>query len=278
MLMMESEDTPFMELKIFSNEIRRELVRVIGESGSISFSMLKDELVLTDGRLYFHLKKIDNYIEKDEQNYYRLNEEGKRIVFQLFHEKDTLIKDKELETEEDKSINFLKFIAPSGMFYYLLGTKVRSFIELHILLLVICWLFGVTNSRFSPIESIFGGGAIVNSLISFAHWYVYLGIISLILWIRKVKFNYFEITISVLTGLIPYILYLIPVGILSLVGVIIPQWGTILLTILFIICKLWSTLLIAQGITITTKRQNYESILIAASLILLDYIYLLITV
>jgi hypothetical protein len=274
---MEPEEKSFEELKIFSNNVRRELIRVIGDSGSISFSLLKDELELTDGRLYFHLKKLEGYIEKDQQNFYRLNEEGKRVVFQLFHEKEGLIKDKSIETEEDKSINFLRFLAPSGIYYYLLGTKVRSFIELHILLLVICWLFGVTNSRFSPIESIFGGGAIVNSLISLAHWYVYLGIISLILWILRTKFNYFEITISVFVGIVPYIIYLIPVGILSLVGVTIPQWGSILLTILLIICKLWSTLIIAQGITITTKRQTYESILIAASLLLLDYVYLLVT-
>jgi len=278
MLIMEDNDDTFGELKIFSNTIRRELVRVIGESGSISFSMLKDELTLTDGRLFFHLKKIENYLERDEQKYYRLNEEGKRINFQLFHDKEVLISDIVAGSEEDKSISFLNLITPSGMFYYFLGTKTRSFIELHILLLVICWLFGVTNSRFSSIESIFGGGAIVNSLISIAHWYVYLGLIALLLWILKTKFDYFELSISVLIGLIPYILYLIPVGIIFLVGVTVPQWGSILLTILFIICKIWSTLLIAQGITITAKRKNYESILIAASLILLDYIYLLVTV
>ncbi|MCE7742900.1 MAG: helix-turn-helix transcriptional regulator [Candidatus Heimdallarchaeota archaeon] len=277
---MTEDDQSYIELKIFSNNIRRELVRVIGESGSISFSSIKEELDLTDGRLYFHLKKIDPYIEKDNQNFYRLNEEGKRISFLLFHEKEALFTDK-AEQEEDKTIGFVDRVAPSGIFYYFLGTKTRSMIELNIVLLVICWLFGLTEaygllSNSFRLESFFGGGAIVNTLLSIAHWYIYIGIIALILVILKTKFDFFELSIGVLIGTIPYLLYLIPVGIMFLVGTEIPEWGQILIRILYVLCKVWSTILIAQAITITSKRKWHESFIIASILMFLDYVYLFI--
>ena len=279
---MSEDDKPFIELKIFSNNIRRDLIRIIGESGSISFSSIKEELNLTDGRLYFHLKKIELYTEKDSQNYYRLNEDGKKISYLLFHDKDTLFVEK-AEQETDQSISFIERIAPSGIFYYFLGTKARSLIELNIVLLVISWLFGLTDeygvlSNSFRLESFFGGGAIVNTLFSIAHWYIYIGLIVLILVILKAKFNFFELSIGVLLGTLPYLLYLIPVGIMFLVGTTIPDWGLILLKILYLLCKIWSTLLIAQAITMTSKRKWHESLIIASVLIFLDYIYLFIQI
>jgi len=279
---MTESDQTYEELKIFANNIRRELIRIIGVSGSLSFSAIKEELNLTDGRLYFHLKKIESYTEKDEQNFYRLNDEGKRVSYQLFHEQESLFKDKNIQ-EEDKSIRFVERIAPSGIFYYFLGTKFRSLAELHILLIVVSWLFGLTEnyeilSNTFRLESFFGGGALVNTMLSFAHWYLYIGIIILILVILKSKFNFLELSIGVIIGSIPYILYLIPVGIMYLAGTIIPDWGVILLKILYILCKIWSTILIAQGITITSKRNWYESFLIASVLILIDYVYLFIQI
>ncbi len=279
---MTEEDQSFIELKIFSNNIRRELIRIISDSGSLSFSAIKEELDLTDGRLYFHLKKIEPYIEKDNQNYYRLNEEGKRVSFQLFHEKETLFMEKS-DQEEDKSITFIDRIAPSRIFYYFLGTKTRSLLELNIILIVICWLFGLTEAygllvNSFRLETFFGGGAIVNTLLSVAHWYIYIGIITLILVILKSKFNFLELSIGVLLGTIPYLLYLIPVGIMFLVGIVIPDWGQILLRILYVICNLWSTMLIAQAITISAKRKWHESFIIASVLMFLDYIYLFVQI
>ena len=279
---MNENDQSYIELKIFSNNVRRELVKVIGTSGSISFSSIKDELNLTDGRLYFHLKKIEQYIEKDSQNFYRLNDEGKRVSYLLFHETEALFTEK-IEKEEDKAINFIDKIAPSGIFYFFLGTKTRSLIELHIVLIVICWLFGLTEaygllSNSFRLESFFGGGAIVNTLLSLAHWYIYIGIIALILIFLKAKFNFFDLSIGVLIGTIPYFLYLIPVGIMFLVGTVIPDWGIILLRILYVLCRIWSTILITQAITIIAKRKGYESFIIASLLIFLDYIYLFVQI
>ncbi len=280
---MTENDQSYAELKIFSNNIRRELIRVIGESGSQSFSSIKDELNLTDGRLYFHLKKIELYIEKDSQNFYRLNDEGKRISYLLFHEKDSLFTDKIKEEEEDKSISFIDRIAPSGIFYYFLGTKTRSLIELNIILIVICWLFGLTESyglltNSFRLESFFGGGALTNALFSIVHWYLYIGIIVLILVILKAKFDFLDLSIGVIIGSIPYLLFLIPVGIMFLVGTVIPDWGLILLRIVYVLCKIWSTILIAQAITIVSKRKSHESFIIASILIFLDYIYLFVQI
>ena len=280
MASMTEDDTTYIELKIFSNPVRRELIRIIGVSGSISFSSIKEELNLTDGRLYFHLKKVESYTEKDSQNFYRLNKEGKRVSFLLFHDKDTLFVEK-AEEEKDQTISFIERVAPSGIFYYFLGTKTRSLIELNIVLIVISWLFGLTEeygvlSNSFRLESFFGGGAIINTLFSIAHWYIYIGLITLILLILKAKFNFAELSIGVLLGTIPYLIYLLPVGIMYLVGTIIPDWAIILLRILYLLCKIWSTIIIAQAITMTSKRKWHESFIIASVLIFLDYIYLFI--
>ncbi|MHA1224615.1 MAG: hypothetical protein ACTSP3_15435, partial [Candidatus Heimdallarchaeaceae archaeon] len=67
-------------------------------------------------------------------------------------------------------------------------------------LIVTAWLFGVSNNYFSSIEQIFSGGAIINGLISFLHWYLYLSLIFFALKALKIEFKVKELWVAIFTG------------------------------------------------------------------------------
>ncbi|MHA1446981.1 MAG: hypothetical protein ACTSSN_09840 [Candidatus Heimdallarchaeaceae archaeon] len=90
----------------------------------------------------------------------------------------------------------------------------------------------------------------------------------------KKQFNSVDLSIAVLAGLLPYLIYLIPAGILFLVFTNTPIWVDIILMILLTACKIWSILLTTGGISIISKCKKFHALLIASSLILIDYIYL----
>ncbi len=293
------DENKFKALEVFANVTRRNIFIAIAKQGAMSFTALRDELNLTDGRLYFHLKKLDAFITKDEQKFYKLNGKGKEIYNRLFarvktYTQSTSIEqekssdvdsslltqmdgtvDQHIEPEDDTDIGFLTPLAPTNLFYFLLGTKTRTTIELSMLAIVICWLFGVTHSYFSVIETLFAGGAITNILVSFMHWLVYYGIIVFSLTILSKKPKYHDLFIVLLIGIMPYSIFLIPKALFSFLLIDVPIWYDLLLRILYIFCKIWSILLIAQGIVITTNARPHQSLIISSLLILLDYSYVI---
>ncbi len=270
---MENNRQTLAEMKIFASEIRREILVTIAASGSMSYKNLKEDLSLTDGGLYYHLKKMKNYLEQDEQSFYRLNGKGKRLYNELFHEKDHLL-DKHYIDEKVSSIGFINRLTPSNLVYYFLSTRVRSIIELNVVLLILAWLFGVTNTAFSSISTIFREGVLIYIFVFLIHWYLYYVLIAVILKLMKKDFNAIDLAIGVLLGTLPYVLFLIPVGILFIFLSNTPLWVDVMLTILLIVCKVWSILLITGGISVISKCNKLHALLITSSLILVDYIYL----
>ena len=258
-------------LKILSNPIRQKILKLVSEQGSISFTHIKEELSLTDGSLFYHLKSLNELLEKDSQNFYKLSDQGKIVIDQLIH------KIAVPEIVEEKKGWFIDKITFPDLFYFFFGDPLRSLIELNALLLITAWLFGVSNSYFSSVESILSGGAIINGIVSFVHWYLYLFIIFISLKIMKVEYKFKELWIGVFVGIIPYFAYLIPTGILHYTNTPTDNWIGIILSIVFIICKIYSTLFVIQGINMSTKSKKYQSVILALILILIDYIYLMMT-
>ena len=261
-----------IQMKILSNPIRLKILKTISEQGSISFTSIKEELELTDGSLFYHLKSLDVYIQKDQQNYYQLNEVGKKVIEEVIHKVSIP------EIEEERKTWFIDKIALKDIYYYFFGDIIRSLIELNIFLIVIAWLFGVTNSYFSSIEAIFEGGAIVNGIISIVHWYFYLALLILILRIAKSEVNLKELWIGVFVGIIPYIIYLIPIGIIHYTNIILEGWSLIIMNILFAISKIISTIFVAQGIYQSTNIKHYQALLLASVLLIIDYLYFMINI
>lgn len=270
---MESDKENLAEMKTFASEVRREIIAYISASGAISYTELKEDLTLSDGGLYYHLKMMKNYLERDNQNFYRLNDNGKRIHNVLFHGQEYVLEEKRIDPK-DSPQRIIRRLISSNIIYYFLSTKTRSFIELNVVLIIVAWLFSFTNSTFSSISTLFHGGAIINAVITLIHWYVYYSLIVVILKLMKKQFNVVDLNIAVLAGLLPYLIYLIPAGILFLVLPNTPIWVDIILMILLTACKIWSILLTTGGISIISKCKKIHALLIASSLILIDYIYL----
>ncbi|MHA1346639.1 MAG: winged helix-turn-helix domain-containing protein [Candidatus Heimdallarchaeaceae archaeon] len=258
-------------LKILSNPIRQGILKLVAEQGSISFTSLKEELSLTDGSLFYHLKNLTELLEKDGQNFYKLSEQGKIVTDTLIHKVAVP------EIVEEKKDWFIDKITFPELFYFFIGDPTRSLIELNILLLITAWLFGVSNSHFSSIETILSGGAIINGIISIIHWYLYLFIIFISLKVMKVEYRFKELWIGVFVGIIPYFVYLIPTGILHYTNTVTDNWIGVILSTLFVMCKIYSTMFVIQGINMSTKSKKYQSVILAIMLIAIDYIYLMIT-
>ncbi|RLD40416.1 MAG: hypothetical protein DRI86_15295 [Bacteroidetes bacterium] len=264
--------TDIEKLKILSNPIRLKILYTIAE-GAISFTSLKEELNLSDGSLFYHLKMLKNYIEKDQQNYYKLNVLGREIVNEL--------KLKERTEDSQNLVHYgeIKFIAKLGLsnyHYYMLGDRVRSLIELNLALIVISWLFGVSGTYFSFIESLFSGGAVVNGLISVGHWYLYIMLIYVLIKFGRKDISFTEVWVTVLNGLLPYFIYLIPAALLYYLNISDILAVKIILNIIFVVCKFWSIIIIGEGISLSGKINQYLGLIIAMVLTLLDYSYMVV--
>ena len=85
-------DNKFFE--IFKNKVRRDIVKEIIEKNGSSFTELKDKMKVNPGTLTFHLKKLNNFIEKDSDSKYV----AKKNVISLY--------EKLLELKEDDTISF----------------------------------------------------------------------------------------------------------------------------------------------------------------------------
>ncbi len=83
-------------LSVTSNELRRRIIKIVGEEGPISYTKLMKRLDIKDsGTLGFHIKKMNRMLKRDDLGEYTLNELGIKAY--------NLIK--ELERGEIKSIH-----------------------------------------------------------------------------------------------------------------------------------------------------------------------------
>lgn len=63
-----------------SSHPRTLLLRFIASNGSVSIKQIKDNLGLNTGSIYHHLSKLENLVEQDTMNRYRLSAEGMRVL------------------------------------------------------------------------------------------------------------------------------------------------------------------------------------------------------
>ncbi len=291
--MKKEEKETIEQMKVFSSPLRRDIFKTIAQ-GNISFTSLREVLSLTDGRLFFHLKKLDSYIEKDQQNFYCLTEKGKvayNSLFQSHHynhlltneqtqkgiTEDTSHFKEETNSLDKQDTSFLDKILKPDFYFYLFGTKTRSLLELHIVLILIAWLFAISDTHFSTFETIIPGSIFINFILSLFHWYFYFLIFIVVLKLLKIKFDSLLVGIAVLTGLIPYILYLLPIATIFYLKLALSLfWETIIL-ILFIVVKVFSLVVMSQGVRIASYCKFYQAFLISLSLVFVDYIYLVVS-
>ena len=83
--------------KILKDETRRQIVLLLNEKGSLSYTELMDTLgIVSTGTLNYHLKVLGDLLAKDEKEQYTLTERGKlasRLLME-FAEKDNVLRTK----------------------------------------------------------------------------------------------------------------------------------------------------------------------------------------
>lgn len=68
--------------KVLSHPIRRSIIRLLGNRGAASFTTLS-KLEEQPGKLYYHLKQLDDYITQDQEKRYILNDSGEQLYRKL---------------------------------------------------------------------------------------------------------------------------------------------------------------------------------------------------
>ncbi|MHA1229430.1 MAG: FAD-dependent oxidoreductase [Candidatus Helarchaeota archaeon] len=81
---------------ILAHPLRRKILYILDKNGYVQYSELMEKLGLeTTGQLNFHLKKLENFIAKDNKAYY-LTKEGKRII-KLMNLNEILLSGEDIE-------------------------------------------------------------------------------------------------------------------------------------------------------------------------------------
>lgn len=82
-----AEKDMFHLYKILGHPVRRRLVEVIGEQGTIGFSEIRNRLQMGPGTLYYHFDILSGLITQDDQRRYTLTDLGK-YAYQVLHSKE----------------------------------------------------------------------------------------------------------------------------------------------------------------------------------------------
>lgn len=71
---------------ILAHPIRRQALKYIYNNHGASFTQLSDELQISTGSIYHHLKELDTLIMQSEQKKYKLTDRGTEVVEQYLHQ------------------------------------------------------------------------------------------------------------------------------------------------------------------------------------------------
>jgi len=73
--------------KILGHPVRRRLIEIIGEQGTIGFSEIRNRLQMGPGTLYYHFDMLGGLITQDDRRRYTLTDLGK-YAYQVLHSKE----------------------------------------------------------------------------------------------------------------------------------------------------------------------------------------------
>ncbi|MFW9996026.1 MAG: winged helix-turn-helix domain-containing protein, partial [Candidatus Odinarchaeota archaeon] len=75
---------------VVSHVVRREILRLVGGWEKISFTDLINELKLTPGTFYYHLKRMPALVEQEEDKRYKLTKQG-LLAYKLLEEGESRV-------------------------------------------------------------------------------------------------------------------------------------------------------------------------------------------
>ncbi|MHA1334595.1 MAG: helix-turn-helix domain-containing protein [Promethearchaeota archaeon] len=134
-----------------SHEIRRRIIKIIGDNGYTSFTQLKKDLGVSTGTIYHHLNNLSQLVEKRKNKKYYLTELGEHAYNSLKENIESI----EAPTLENKEFN-------SPLLKILMGLTPKSYfgynddVQIYVLILSLIVIFiGAILSGLNGYISIF---------------------------------------------------------------------------------------------------------------------------
>ncbi|MHA1112099.1 MAG: hypothetical protein ACTSRE_13405 [Promethearchaeota archaeon] len=255
-----------------NHEIRRNILRLIGENGKGSFTKFKRSLEVSTGTLYHHLDVLKTLVVQDEKKKYILSTLGKHAYSFLIKNYDSMESTKVDERKTGSNfVNWIVKLAPKRIIDLINEKVYLGWIITGIITLVFCVfiaLGGINSSYifFLPYQESLTSGIRI--------WLGAKFLISLLVVVGFSEFLFrflfrkpdntvrFFATISI--GLYPMLIYLILHYILGFISPEFVSGAT--MKIIMIIFQIWSILLISY-IQIVTKFIKIERSLLITFLI-----------
>jgi hypothetical protein len=272
-----SDDLPSPDIEesfyyALSHEIRRNIIRIIGENGKGSFTKFKRSLSVSTGTLYHHLDVLKNLVVQDEKKKYILSTLGKHAYEFLTKNYDSMESTKVGERKTASNfINWIVKLAPKRVIDLINEKPYFGWIitgGIVIIFYTLIALGGINSSYifFVPYQDTLNigirfwlGGKFLLSLL------IVIGFSELLCrFLYKKKENTLRFFASFSLGLYPMIFYLILHTILAFAN---PEFvNGIMMKIIMVIFQIWTILLISY-IQIVTKFIKIERSLLITFLI-----------
>ncbi|MFX0177353.1 MAG: winged helix-turn-helix domain-containing protein [Candidatus Hodarchaeota archaeon] len=256
------------------HELRRKIIKIIGDNDFSSFTNLKNELKVSTGTIYHHLDSLSKLIEQGEDKKYYLTDLGVHAYNSLKSNIETIISP-DFSRREFRSpiLKGLMLLTPNQLINYSDNKKLYTLFISTIILIVGGIFCGLNN--FFPIFLFFGefplssspGFYILFGIFYFINFFAYALLIEGIcrLFYKKGD-NSSKLFISFGIIFLPMVLYLIIHQIFILTDIIMFPFVGVIDNILMILLQVWSLWLLAYNL-IVNKNLKIENALIISFLL-----------
>ena len=254
-----------------SNPVRREIIILLGEHGSLRAKQLKEFLNIGPGQLYYHLNMLSKLVTQNENREYVLTEMGREVYRAIARGEPPQPPDLSTSYSVNPLIRMISYaLFPKFVFNYIFESPVRHVVEALLIVVVggyISFESGYLTLLLIPTES---ASTILYSYISFivtvASIYLLTELFSIILF-RRLG-GHLKLFIGTIFSFSPIILFYVLIYVDRVAGLgllnIFSGW---LVRLFMILCQIFTITLLASCISVAKKlgidRAAFISLLIA---------------
>ena len=257
------------------HEIRRKILKIIGDNSFSSFSAFKKQTQSSTGTIYHHLDVMKELIIQDKKKKYHLTNLGEHA----YHILSNNIESIEIVAKQDEKTNFNKenrlsdYFLFNKLFDYYSTEKNKSIIISFGILLIVGILSGINNLQIFLffIQEVQVGEQlfyyfIIDFITIFISYFILICTAEILSYFIFNNHNNWEKFLNILS--IPYIPILIYLVLFTILNQIFPTIDPLFFDILLLLFQVWSMILLAKTISIV-KLVKFERGLLLA--ILIDY-------
>ncbi len=267
-----TEDQFYISL---GHDIRRKILKIIGDNGFSSFSAFKKQIQSSTGTIYHHLDVMKELIIQDKKKKYYLTHLGEH-AYQILNnniESIEIVSKKDEKTEFNKEDSLYHYLLFKKLFEYFSTETKKSIIISFGILLTIGILSGINNLQIflffirqvqigEPLPYYF----IIDLFTIFISYFILICTTEILSYFIFNNHNNWEKFLNILS--IPYLPILIYLVLYTIFNLIFPTLDPLIFDIILLLFQVWSMILLAKAIS-TVKIVKFERGLLLA--ILIDY-------